>query len=293
MIAAGLRIPGIYNLPAAEYHADPCVEPSLSNSLAKQLIQTSPRHAWMRHPRLNPHYAREESETFDLGTAAHAVLLQGEAAVAIIDAKDWRTTAAKDARTAARLAKQIPILAARWADVQAMVIAARDQLAAHRDGRLMFLDGQAEQTFLWKDQGVWCRALLDYHRRQADALFPWAIDDYKTTGASANPDEWTRTLFSSGFDLQVAWYQRAVHLVTGEQAQFRFAVQENFPPYALSVIALGPDAAVIAEKKRQYAVERWQDCRARDVWPTYPDRTCYAALPGWMEAWWCEKETRE
>src|SRR5262245_50563917 len=69
--------PGIYDIPLAEYLADPCPAPSLSASIAHILLSQSPRHAWEAHPRLNPHYEPEEAEAFDLGTAAHAYLLEG------------------------------------------------------------------------------------------------------------------------------------------------------------------------------------------------------------------------
>ena len=65
--------PGIYELSAEEYHADPCPTPSLSSSIARTLLASSPHHAWWEHPRFNPGRVREEDEKFDLGTAAHAL----------------------------------------------------------------------------------------------------------------------------------------------------------------------------------------------------------------------------
>ena len=278
---------GIHDIPAAVYHADPCPEPSLSSSIAKLLCLSSARHAWYAHPRLNPAARPEEEERFDIGTAAHALLLEGEAAVEIIDAKDWRTNAAKDARDAARAAGKIPLLTNVWADVQAMVASARGQLERHLDGGdEMFAYGQPERTLIWQEDGnVWCRARLDWLRHAA-------IDDYKTS-ASANPDAWSLTLFSMGFDIQAAWYLRGLKAVTGAEATFRFAVQETYPPYALSVVGLGPDALMLAEKKCLYALETWRECLRTGEWPGYPSRTCYASLPMAHEAWWLTKETRE
>jgi len=287
--------PGIYEMPAAVYHGDPCPEPSLSSSIAKLLCMSSPAHARHAHPRLNVEAVEEEAEHFDIGTAAHAVLLEGVHAVEVIDAPDWRTKAAREARDAARAAGKTPLLAHVWADVQAMVAAARDQLCRHSDGGAeMFTAGQPERTAIWQEEGIWCRARLDWLRPVAVNRFtpPWAIDDYKSTSRSANPDDWTRTLFSAGVDVQVAWYLRGVKAVTGQDATFRFAVQETYPPYALSVIALGPEALTIAEKKCIYALDAWRACLADGVWPTYARRTCYAALPAWHEAWWLERELR-
>jgi hypothetical protein len=286
--------PGIYDMPASWYHSDCCPEPSLSSSIAKKLCLESAAHAQHAHVRLNPAAVEEEAEHFDIGTAAHALLLEGTQNIAVIDAKDWRTKAAKEARDLARGAGQTPLLAARWADVQAMVAAARAQLDRHKDGgAAMFTNGKPEQTLVWIEHDdddptadVWCRARLDWLR-------PGAIDDYKTAGATANPETWTRSMFSFGFDLQAAWYLRGLRHLTGlDDALFRFAVQETYPPYALSVVALGPDALMLAEKKCLYALEVWRASRKSRDWVGYPRRTCFAALPLAHEAWWLGRELR-
>lgn len=279
---------GIHVLSAPDYHRDPCLAPSLSASIAHLICASSLAHARHEHPRLNPRPDVDDHEKFDVGTAAHALLLEGDAGVEVLDFPDWRTNAAKAARDAARAAGKTPLLKKVWADVEAMVDAAHTQLAHHRDGnRAMFTDGKPEQTLIWKDgaTGIWCRARLDWLR-------PDAIDDYKTTGASANPDDWTRTLFSCGFDVQCAFYLRGLKALTGFDATFRFAVQETFPPYALSVVTLGPDAMTLAEKKVLYAMEHWARGLAKDEWTGYSRRLCYARLPAWHESWWLEKELR-
>lgn len=279
---------GIHTMSAAFYHADPCPEPSLSSSIVKTICLSSPLHAHHDHPRLNPAAVDEDSEAMDIGTAAHALFLEGVAAIVVVDAKDWRTNAAKELRDTARAAGRIPLLSKSWAAVQAMVAEARGQLARHTDGGAgMFTNGQAEQTLIWQeDGGVWCRARLDWLR-------PGAIDDYKTTSATANPDTWTRSMFFAGHDIQAAWYLRGLKAITGhDDAIFRFAVQETFEPYALSVIGLGPDALMLAEKKCLYALDVWRACQRDDTWPGYPSRTAWATLPAAHEMWWLEKESR-
>lgn len=274
---------GIYDLPAAVYHADPCPEPSLSSSIAKMLCLESAVHARHAHPRLNPAAADENGEHFDIGTAAHALLLEGSTTIAIIDAKDYRTNVAKAARDAAYADGLTPLLAGRWADVQALVGSAREQLAQHTDGGAeMFLDGKPEQTLVWREDDVWCRARLDWLRLGA-------IDDFKTA-ESADPDRWARTMFACGFDLQAAFYLRGVKALTGIDAVFRFAVIEREPPHALSVVGLSPSAMTIGEKKVLYALERWQQCLRSGHWPGYPTRTCWVELPPWEEARWLERE---
>ena len=277
--------PGIYELSAEEYHADPCPTPSLSSSIARTLLASSPHHAWWEHPRFNPGRVREEDEKFDLGTAAHAYILQGESRFVIIDAPDWRTKDARAERDAARAEGRLPILSHRWQDVLGMAEAAARQLDNYEDSPQPFTNGKAEETLVWREGDIWCRARLDW--LHADHR---TVDDLKTTSASANPEAWSRTLFGAGADIQAAFYLRGVRAVFGIEGVFRFVVVENYAPYALSVIGLGPDALLLGEKKVLYAIEQWAWCLKSNRWPGYPTRTCWASLPAWEEARWVERE---
>lgn len=280
--------PGIYSIPASEYHSDPCMEPSLSASIAKTLLTQSPWHAKHEHPRLNPALVREESEAFDLGTAAHAYLLEGVSSFEVIDAENFLTKDARAKRDAARLAGKTPILARRLADVKAMAEAAWVQLAAHEAMPEPFKKGKPEQTLVWQEGPIWCRARVDWLHESGAYM-----DDLKTSSASANPDDWTRTLFGAGYDIQAAFYLRGLKALTGQDATFRFVVQENYAPFALSVIALAPDALALAERKVRRAIELWRACLDCDLFPGYPTQICYAELPPWHEAQVMEKEMRE
>jgi hypothetical protein len=141
---------------------------------------------------------------------------------------------------------------------------------------------------VWEDDGVLCRALIDWLRDDRAT-----VDDYKTTAASAEPERWTRTMFTIGSDLQAAFHVRGVRAVTGCEPVMRYVVQETYPPYALSVVSLGPDALCLAEKKVRYAINVWRECLRTDVWPAYPNRVCYAEMPPYEEARWLAKEERE
>jgi hypothetical protein len=287
-----MRVPttaGIHALKASIYHGDPCERPSLSASIAHTLITSSPIHAWTQHPRLNPDYLPEEAEHFDIGSAAHALLLEGQNGVEIVDAKDWRTAAAQDARAEARLNGRFPLLAKQWDDVQAMVAAALIQLRGVNVNPQPFTDGQPEQTLIWEDPdyGVTCRARLDWlHTDYA------IIDDYKTAG-NANPEAWSRRLFDQGCDVQAAFYLRGLAVLTGVDADWRWCVQEKKPPYALTVMALAPPALELAQAKVEHALKLWRQCLEAGVWPGYPRDICFADLPPYEEARWLQKEERE
>lgn len=281
---------GFGTMDAATYHADPCPTPSLSSHIAHILLSQSPRHAWTEHPKLNPGYAPTHRRQFDLGTAAHAYLLEGESGdgMVIIDAADYRTNKAQEQRDAAYAEGKTPILLGDWDDVKSMAAAARTQLGRHPQP-VPLLGGQPEQTLVWQEGNIWCRARLDY--LHDSRLF---IDDYKSTSGNAHPDAWIRSaLFGSGYDLQAAFYLRGIKVLFGIDATFRFVPQETYPPYALSVVGLGPDVLTLAEKKRLRAVELWDECLTSGVWPAYPTNTCTADLPPWEENAWLLREERE
>jgi hypothetical protein len=276
---------GIQTITSEEYHSS-C---ALSSSLAYLICSQSPLHAWTAS-RLNPDYKRQEEEKFDIGTAAHALLLEGSASVAMLDYPDWRTKEAQEARVAFRAAGKLPILSKHWDDIRAMVAATGPQLDALKVDPPLFKDGEPEQSLFWEEDGIQCRARPDWLRDDRAT-----IDDYKTTKGSANPESWTRTLYQIGADIQAAFYLRgllAINLpkVYIPQPSFRFVVQEQTAPYALSVVSLGPAALEIANRKVEYAIHKWRECLEKDEWPGYPARVCVAEIPGYEETRWLEHE---
>lgn len=272
--------PGIHNVPADTYHADPASTPSLSASIAHKLITYSPRHAWTDHPRLNPHYERKTDDKFDLGTVVHALLLEGEDKAHVVHATSWRTNDAKEARDQARAAGLIPMLADQRDEVARMLRAVRPKVDT------MLEHGRREVTLVWDEDGVTCRSRLDY-LADDHAL----ILDLKTTGKSANPELWSP--FGIGADLQAAFYIRGVRALTGADAEYRWVIIETQPPYEVSVCAPTPATLALADAKVTYAIDKWRDCCTRNEWPGYREGVAYIDPKPWMEAAWLEREARE
>lgn len=286
--------PGIYyDISEAEYQADPSETVSLTASLAKILCNESPLHCWTASPRLNPNYKSEEKEIFDLGTIAHALMLQGIEAACVLDFDDWRKADARKARDEARTKKQTPILSKHWERVKAMVEAGKQQIAAHREASDAFTDGNAEVVIVWEDQAsdgtiVLCRARIDWLKRDYRRIF-----DYKGTGTSVNPETISKYAVSSGWDIQSALYLRGIKKLTGIDAEFIFIVQEDSPPYALAAIGMGPDFLWAGDAKVQAAMDAWAKCLASGAWSGYSDRIVYPTLPSYEETRITEKQLRE
>jgi hypothetical protein len=103
-------------------------------------------------------------------------------------------------------------------------------------------------------------------------------------------------MYGMGADVQVAFYLRGLQLLTGkgmEPADWRFVVQESYPPYALSVVSLAPSAMAIANDKVQKAIDLWALCMERDFWPAYPSKVASIEIPTWEEMKWLERQDDE
>lgn len=274
-----------------EYVRDPAPSPSLSASVAHLLLTKSPRHAWLAHPRLNPHWEPESTAQQDFGTIAHALLLESDASrIVVVNEKDWRKDVAKAARDTARAEGKLPILRDDLAIVEAMVHAAKAKTRETPEIHAAFLDGTPEQTIIWREGDLHCRCRPDWQTNDHRLLI-----DYKTTTASAEPDAWSRgQMLSMGYDLQAAFGLRAVRsLYKPRDASFVFMVQETDPPYAVSFVGLHPEFEDFANRRMMTALEEWGHCLQTDTWPGYPSRVSWVMPPPWAVTQWDEKHAIE
>jgi hypothetical protein len=264
--------PGIHTMTAQEYHAGPCPAPELSNSLIKTLLSKSPLHAWTAHPKLNPAYRPYESDRFDLGTAAHSILLEGEDNILIVDAEDWRTKAAKEAREAARLGGRTALLTRHYMQAKEMAVIAKEFIAKTQLAGI-FEAGMPEATVLWQEGTVWCKA-------RTDLLAPGIILDYKTTSASSPADFIRSSMVAFGYDVQDSWYRLGLKAV-GQDCEFIFLVQEDTAPFSCYLVQCTESMREMAEHKVQRAVSLWGKCLASNNWPAYGTEPYAAQAPGW------------
>lgn len=267
--------PGIHtDVPMAAYIADPSEVPSLNATAAHLLVSRSSLHAWFNAPRLNPNHQAESSNAADIGSVAHHILLAGDTRdIAIVEADDWRTKAAKEQREEAYARGAIPILARKMDEVRAMVDAAKAQIEASELGNMLAAGGP-ELTLIYEESGTFFRSRPDWWTTDRKILF-----DLKTTQASAEPNSWIRLLLGSGYDLQAEIALRAASALQHVSAHFVFGVLEQEPPYAMSFIGVSPQMREYAGRKLDYAAVLWRNCLDKDRWPGYPQRICWAEVP--------------
>jgi hypothetical protein len=279
--------PGIYpDLPEEVYHGDSFPAPVLSCGVIKDLILKSPQHAFINHPALNPQGEEEVEDKFDIGRTAHAMLLEGNDKVAVIDMDSWRTNEAKAMREQARAVGLIPLLRKDYTKVCEMVDAARFYLSkselAIND---LQAEGKSEQTFVWQDEGIWVKIRPDWMPNDGAYIL-----DYKTTAKSANPEDIARHILSMGYDVQDALYKLGVYLLTGKQAKFVFMFQETSEPFLCSFVSLEPAFADVGYAKVMRGMEIWRQCLETNVWPGYPSMICHVEAPPYALAQLAELE---
>ena len=270
--------PGLYpGIPADDYHRDPVAGGSLSSSGARALLPPS-CPARYRH---DQDHGQTPKRHYDIGHLAHKLVLGEGNSIAIIDAGDWRTKAAKTERDEAREAGQIPVLIEEYRQVAAMANAINE----HPIAAALFNhdNGAPEQTLVWRDQttGVMCRARYDWLPNPNGGRL--VLADYKTC-ASAEPEQLRKAMATHGYHVQAAWYLTAAREVLAAQDPgFVFVCQEKTPPYLVTIFE--PDSIALriglAMSNRARAI--YAHCVETGRWPAYSDDVELLALPRWAE----------
>lgn len=263
--------PGIHReCDVAAYHLDPCPAPSLTQSIAKILLQRSPLHAWAAHPKLNPDHQPDNDTKYDLGNVAHALLLGRGKAITVVDAPDWRTKAAKEQRGAIEASGGVAVLPKTWNHAHAMVAVARAQLA---DVGLEWDNAADSEVAL-----VWCEDIRDGNRKSRvwfrtliDRLTSTEVCDYKTTDGIASPRLLESKMVQDGWDIQAAMHARGLAHLDPQtvRGQPTYIVQETSKPYAVCVARLATSAVQMGAVKLERAAEMWAHCLRRSLWPGY------------------------
>jgi hypothetical protein len=287
-----VRGPGLYRMSADVYHADCAPEPSLSSSVAKVLLEQSPEHAALAHPRLRAERAEERDATRqqEIGTVAHKLILGQGAEVVPIDFDDYKKAEAKAARAAAYAGGHCPILmpdlvtAERIAD---RVLARLPQIP----GCEGFAKAPSEVVAVARDRsGAWLRIMMDRVEIHPTHAIIW---DLKTGDQSAAPQGLGRRVECMQMEIQAALYTRVLASLLPHLAgriRFRWIFVENEFPHALTVAEADGAGMEIGARKVSAAIHLWNRCRAADHWPGYPAEIVRFDYPEWAARRWSERE---
>lgn len=262
-----------YGVPMEQYMA----MKGISASLLHNVLAYSPLHAryWQQQP-------SEPSDASETGSAIHDALLEGMDRITVVDAQDWRTKAAKEARESARAIGNIPMLAHKVSRVESAVNAAREFVETTELAGI-FERGKPEVTLEWSYDDMACKARPDWLTDDQDVIL-----HVKTTAGSAHPESWIRSqLVQGGYDIAYAWYERGLFAQNGDGKSAPlsvFLVIEQNPPHGCSLVSLDPAMADLAERRMLRAFESWTQCMLSGKFPCYPSAICYAQPKPWQLA---------
>lgn len=244
----------VLGMPEAEYHA----HPALSSTGAKKLLRAP---AVFHHWRTTPEKPKRE---FDIGSAIHSKVLGVGYGVDVLEFKDFRTTAAQEAKAKSRTAGRIPVLRHQYEDVDA----AAEAVLKHPDARpWLEAEGDAEVSVFSKDPetGIAMRCRFDRLLKPVGGRH--AAVDLKSIGTSAAPDDFAKAAARLGYDVSQAHYRHTLNPTTPEDLEFVFVVVEVEPPHLVGVYALNPEFTEIGVKKAAKARRLFAEYLASDSEP--------------------------
>ena len=247
-------------LSAESYHAD---KTSISSSGLRALLNPG-CPAQFKYDRDHPQPPKRE---FDLGHAAHKLVLGEGEEIVVTGWEDWRTKAAREERDAIRADGAVPLLFHEGEQVQAMADAIRQHPQA---GPLFTLgNGIPERSIYWThaETGVRVRVRPDWLMVRPDVTL---VVDLKTA-ADASPDGFSKAIESYSYHQQGALYLDGVEAagLAPEGARFLFVVQSKKAPYLVTVRELRDQDQDIGRGRNEVALRIYRDCTANDEWPDW------------------------
>lgn len=261
--------PGIYpDVDETEYHG----HPALSQSQLKTLLDCPARFAHERE------HGRPHRAAFDEGHAIHTALLGVGGETVVIDAADWRTKGAREARDAAHAEGKVPLLTAQAAKIDAI----RDAVMAHPAASVVLgAPGPVEQSMFWTDPetGISLRGRVDKVATLGDGR-SHALVDLKST-VSAAPEAFARSVWNYGYHVQRACYVAGWQVLTGEECEFVLVAAEKEPPYLTAVYTLDDLAVEVGHEQFRRALDTYLRCTESGEWPGYATDITTLPSPRW------------
>jgi len=268
-----------YGVSATYYHADPCETPSLSSTLARTLLDKSPAHAALDHPKLGRN-KRESTAAMSKGTLVHAILA-GSDEIEVGDFKDFKTKAAQEWRDGVEASGRIAVLPPSYEEGMSIAGAVRAR-AAQGIGHTPFgPDAKNEVSAIWQEKGCFCRARFDV-LEVGDYANIW---DYKSC-ADVSDRGIERSIVKYGYHIQAAFYLRGLETLMPKyrgRTSFVFVFFETTAPYAVRRVTLQPSWLTAASAKVNEAINLWAHCIETNKFPLTPPDTLKLELPAYLD----------
>lgn len=265
----------------SEYYLDPCAVPSLTASTAKRLVNESPAHAYLYHPRLGGNLA-DVSKEMDRGSLIDSLLLGGKEIVVVSANPDWTKKADQAARKTLREAGVVPCLQREFDAATETVSKIKERLSEFN----LALDESQQFAIEWWETAsngnkVLCRGKLDNFSRKARTIWDLKIRD------NVKPRKCESHIIDMGYDIQGAAYVSAVEKLFPEIAgrvRFLDLFCEPEAPHCMTPIEFAGSLRELGSSKWQRAIDTWEHCLRTNIWPGYVTEIYRAEAPAWAIA---------
>ena len=269
-------------VPAIGEHLNVCEEvyhgqwDACSNSLLNEMKRSA---AHCRYAMEQPH---ETTESMELGSAVHALVLQSDRAMSMIAISDFKTRNSKGSIACAAANPGKIILHREQLDEANRLAAA---VMKHPAARFLIESAQRREVSMAWDHPVVgtnlspvrCKGRIDFLCDRAST-----IGDLKTT-TDAGPDAFQRAIWDYGYHRQADMYLDGQAKLGHAYDHFAFIAIEKEPPYLVAVYRITEEALERARTEREELLERFAECKASGNWPGYSDEVRDITLPAW--AW--------
>lgn len=261
MITQSTRAPGIYDIPAAEYHGDTwAVSASMLKEFAADSLMFHKRYNLKTVPR------KEPTPAMAMGTLVHAMLLETDTVhdVGVVIPDDFITEsgarstskASKAWQQEQELAGLLTFKAEEWCAAMNAAHAAKEALKSEG----IDFDGcQCEQSIYWQDGGLDFRCRLDIVPKRR------LIVDLKVM-ASCHPSFVDRQVANLKHWLQQIHYMIGYERHFGVSPIFAFLSVEPKEPHNATVTMLDDRYRNDAAVNWKMIINRLKHCRETGDW---------------------------
>ena len=254
------------NLTNGEYHRSDAI----SSSDVKTVASKSIAH-WKGA-------VRTESNSFDLGTAFHDLVLEGGINT-IKGPEDRRGAKWKDLKAEAEAQGKVLLTEGDFDIAQAM---AKSLMAEKHIAELINHAGAVKEQSIFvtcPETGVKLRCRPDLYIESAGIV----VDLKSTTDASPANRGFSSQVWAYNYDLQAAFYRHVLRIEGIKVRHFYFACTEKQPPYASCLFEVSEELLDYAHRRMINVLTRVRDAESIKAygtgWPTVNTIT----LPEWMK----------
>jgi hypothetical protein len=274
--------PGLYyNLPAKDYHNDPCPLPSLSSGIVRTIAGQSLMHAHLEHPRLGGK-GREATPAMNTGSLVHALLSGNDDEYEIATYDSFRGKAAQEWRAGIEASGKVAALEKDLDAAREIVAAIRDKAARGIDNSPFADHGKSEVSAVWQRRaGSWCRSRFD--RLVIDPGGFADIWDWKTTG-DISTDAIERSIINEGYHIQAAVYIAGLEALMPDYAHrisFMLVFAENKAPFTVRRVCLDKTFLSIGSMIFERSSNAWSHALETGNWEPEAEATIHLEPPAW------------